>query len=123
MVLVEAELERSVSYRALLPKGLLYAFLTSSDCRRGRCLSDSESSPIDRPWFPATSFAISRRQLRGDVGVEDHDESNYRRQRNAVTDREPEQTGFIGALHSGCRRGHGDTGEADHFAHHTTRRV
>ena len=68
-----------------------------------------------------SNHRVSKLRLQAwcDVGVKQRDQTDHDREQRAVLERKAEQFGFFVRLHAGGGRGHRDTRQADHFAHHT----
>src|SRR5262249_53165869 len=83
------------------------------------------SRPRARTIFTEDRVSLPelRCELRGNVRVEHHDETDNKREKDAVLQREAEQAAFVLAFHGGCSRCDGDARQTDHLSHHSTCRV
>src|SRR5215468_15321 len=83
------------------------------------------SRPRARTIFTENRVSLPelRCELRSNVRVEHHDETDNEREKDAVLQREAEQPAFVLAFHGGRSRSDGDARQADHLSHHSTCRV
>src|SRR5215471_12512723 len=83
------------------------------------------SSPRARTIFTENRVSLPelRCELRSNVRVKHHDETDNEREKDAVLQRDAEQPAFVLAFHGGCSGSDGDARQTDHLSHHSTCRV